>query len=130
MIRILIALALVASLTACSWEPIRDIRSAFARAFHRDGTPVLAAGIRRYDNGEYAAATNDLHRALKLGLWDSDRVRAHKYLAFIDCASGHTDRCRREFRLALEIDPQMQLAPAEAGHPIWGPVFRSVKAGR
>lgn len=130
MVRMLIALAITASLTACSWEPVREIRASFSRAFHRDGEPVLAAGIRKYDNGEYAAAAKDLQSALNLGLWDSDRVRAHKYLAFINCASGHTDRCRHQFRLALAIDPQMQLAPAEAGHPIWGPVFRSVKAGR
>jgi hypothetical protein len=38
--------------------------------------------------------------------------------------------CRDEFRAALDIDPSMQLEPAEAGHPVWGPVFRSVKAGR
>ena len=130
MVRILIALAIAGSLTACSWEPVREIRASFSRAFHRDGAPALAAGIRKYDNGEYAAAAKDLQTALDLGLWDSDRVRAHKYLAFINCASGHTDRCRHEFRLALDIDPQMQLAPAEAGHPIWGPVFRSVKTGR
>ena len=37
--------------------------------------------------------------------------------------------CREEFRKALAIDPGMELAPAEAGHPIWGPIFRSVKAG-
>jgi hypothetical protein len=24
----------------------------------------------------------------------------------------------------------MDLAPEEAGHPVWGPIFRSVKAGR
>jgi len=24
----------------------------------------------------------------------------------------------------------MQLAAAEAGHPIWGPIFQNVKAGR
>jgi hypothetical protein len=24
----------------------------------------------------------------------------------------------------------MELAPAEAGHPIWGPIFRSLKASR
>jgi hypothetical protein len=24
----------------------------------------------------------------------------------------------------------MELAPAEAGHPIWGPIFRSLKTGR
>ena len=129
MIRILIALAVAASLAACSWEPVRDIRASFSHAIHREGEPSLAAGIRKYDNGEYAAAAKDLQTALKLGLWDSDRVRAHKYLAFIDCASSRIDGCRHEFRLALDIDPQMQLAPAEAGHPIWGPVFRSVKAG-
>ena len=130
MIRIFIALVAVASLTACSWEPVREIRTSFSRAFHRNGTSALEAGIRKYDNGEYDAASKDLQTALKLGLWDSDRVRAHKYLAFIHCASGRTEECRREFRLALDIDPKMQLAPAEAGHPIWGPVFRSVKAGR
>ena len=129
MIRMLIAMALAASLTACSWEPIREIRASFSRAFHRNGEPALAAGMHKYDNGEYAAAEKDLQTALKLGLWDSDRVRAHKYLAFINCASGRTDRCSREFRLALDIDPQMQLTAAEAGHPIWGPVFRSIKAG-
>jgi Tfp pilus assembly protein PilF len=129
MIRILISLAAAASLTACSWAPIRDIRASFSRAFHRDGEPVLTAGVRKYDNGEYAAAAKDMQTALNLGLWDSDRVRAHKYLAFINCASGRTDRCRHEFRLALAIDPRMQLSAAEAGHPIWGPVFRSVKAG-
>jgi len=28
------------------------------------------------------------------------------------------------------VDPTMDLAPAEAGHPIWGPIFRAVKASR
>jgi len=135
MIRVLIALAAVATLTACSWEPVREIRTSFARAFHHfdgthyDGGPALSAGIRKYDNGEYAAADKDLQTALKQGLQDSDRVRAHKYLAFIHCASGRLKSCRHEFRLALDIDPHMSLTPAEAGHPIWGPIFRSVKAG-
>jgi Tfp pilus assembly protein PilF len=135
MIRVLIVLAAVAALTACSWEPVREIRTSFARAFHRDegarydGGPALSAGVRKYDNGEYDAAAEDLQTALKLGLRDADRVRAHKYLAFIHCASGRLKSCRQEFRLALDIDPHMSLTPAEAGHPIWGPVFRSVKAG-
>ena len=135
MIRVLIALAAVAALTGCSWEPVRVIRTSFEQAFHRyggkhyDGGPALSAGIRKYDNGEYNAAAKDLQTALKLGLGNSDRVRAHKYLAFIHCASGRLTSCRHEFRLALDIDPNMRLTPAEAGHPIWGPIFRSVKAG-
>jgi Tfp pilus assembly protein PilF len=129
-LRIVIALTAAATLAGCSWAPIRDLREAFSRAFHREGEPALASGIRKYDDGKYSDAGKDLHAALKLGLSDSDRVRAHKYLAFISCASGRADRCRQEFRLALDIDPQMQLSPAEAGHPIWGPIFRAVKAGR
>ena len=130
MLRIVIALAAAAALAGCSWAPIRDLRASISRAFHRDGESALASGVRKYDDGAYSEASKDLQTALELGLWDSDRVRAHKYLAFIYCASGRADRCREEFRLALDIDPQMQLSPAEAGHPIWGPIFRSVKAGR
>ena len=57
-------------------------------------------------------------------------MRAHKYLAFIDCVSERIPACRDEFRKALRIDPGMELSTAEAGHPIWGPVFYAVKAGR
>lgn len=130
MIRILLALAAAAALAACSSEPVRKIQASIHSVFQRDGEPALAAGIRKYDDGEYADAAKNLRTALELGLSDPDRVRAHKYLAFIDCTSGRVDRCRDEFRAALAIDPKMQLAPAEAGHPTWGPVFRSVKAGR
>jgi hypothetical protein len=51
-------------------------------------------------------------------------------VAFIHCASNRERECREEFRKALAIDPGMDLAPEEAGHPMWGRVFRSVKAGR
>ncbi len=130
MFRMVIVFALVATLAGCSWAPIRDLRASISRAFHRDGEPALAAGIRKYDDGAYAMSAQNLRTALELGLWNSDRVRAHKYLAFISCASGDERGCRAEFQLALDIDPQLQLSPAEAGHPIWGPVFRAVKAGR
>ncbi len=129
-LRLVIVFAAAATLAGCSWAPIRDLRASISRAFHRDGEPALAAGIRNYDDGAYAKSSKDLRTALELGLWDSDRVRAHKYLAFIYCASGDEHGCRAEFRLALDIDPQMQLSPAEAGHPIWGPVFRAVKSRR
>jgi hypothetical protein len=44
------------------------------------------------------------------------------------CIGGQQNQCRDEFRRALEIDPKLDLKPEEAGHPIWGPVFKSVKA--
>jgi Tfp pilus assembly protein PilF len=115
----------------CQSEPFRnlqaDLRSLFGSS---KGAPALAAGLRQYEDGNYAEAAKLLQSALGQGLSSAERVRAHKHLAFIHCVSGRTAACREEFRKALSIDPQMELAPAEAGHPTWGPVFRAVKAGR
>jgi hypothetical protein len=44
------------------------------------------------------------------------------------CIAGQQSQCRDEFRKALEIDPRLELKPEEEGHPMWAPVFRSVKA--
>jgi hypothetical protein len=44
------------------------------------------------------------------------------------CISGQQSQCRDDFRKALEIDPRMELRAEERGHPIWSPVFDSVKA--
>src|SRR5204862_280639 len=75
-------------------------------------------------------SAKNLQSALDKGLGDRDKVAAYKHLAFIHCVSGRERQCRDEFRKALAVDPTMDLAPAEAGHPIWGPIFRAVKAGR
>ena len=92
------------------------------------GSPELSAGIKSYDEGEYAGAQKSLLSALDMGLaFKSDQVKAHKYLAFIYCISSKEKQCRDEFKKALEIDPNFELEPAEAGHPQWGPIFRSVK---
>ena len=88
----------------------------------------LRRGIRRYDDADYARAARDLRSALDRGLRSPrDEAKAHKYLAFVACASGRIESCHAEFRHALEADPRFELAPAEAGHPVWGPVFRNVK---
>lgn len=91
------------------------------------GEEKLTSGIKSYEDTEYKKASVDLQGALQLGLKKSDQVQAHKYLAFIQCVSGHEKQCREEFRKALEIDPGFELQAAEAGHPVWGKVFRSVK---
>ena len=85
-------------------------------------------GVKSYDDGDYKAAARHLQAALNFGLPSAaDRATAHKYLAFVGCTSGQPRVCRDEFRKALAADPGFDLTAAEAGHPIWGPVFRAVK---
>ncbi len=94
------------------------------------GDATLSAGLKQYDEGRYVEAAKNLRAAIDQGLSNKDMVNAHKHLAFIHCASNRERQCRDEFRQALAIDPALQLTPAEADHPVWGPVFKSVKAGR
>jgi len=95
------------------------------------GEDELAFGVRAYEDGEIAYSAKLLQASLDQGLRStSDRVRAHKYLAFIHCASNRVPQCRDEFRKALDLDPSFDLRENEAGHPVWGPVFRSVKTAR
>ena len=95
------------------------------------GEQALDFGVRAYEDGELVYAAKLLQASLDEGLiFKSDRVRAHKYLAFIHCASSRVQQCRDEFKKALDLDPSFDLRENEAGHPIWGPVFRSVKTSR
>ena len=123
---VLAAFIAAAALGGCSTQPVQQIRG----IFQSKGEPQLKAGIRYYEDGKYPAATSSLQNALAAGLSDSDQVKANKYLAFISCGSGRERQCRAYFRRALELDPSFELEPAEAGHPMWGPVFRNVKGRR
>ena len=115
----------VLALAGCA-EPVREIKS----IFQSKGEPQLQAGVRQYEDGKYAAATTSLQNALAAGLSDTDQVTANKYLAFIACTQGRERQCRAYFRRALELNPSFELEPAEAGHPMWGPVFKNVKGRR
>src|SRR5690349_17143717 len=89
----------------------------------------LAQGIEQYRAGKYQDATRSLRGALEYGqLSRPEQGTAHKFLAFIFCISGREVDCRDEFRKSLEVDPAFDLTAAEAGHPIWGPVYRDVRA--
>jgi len=89
----------------------------------------LALGLRQYQAGDYDDATKNLSASLDHGLLSKpDQSRARKNLAFIYCITGHEPQCRDEFRKAMEIDPGFDLTPAEAGHPVWGPIYRNVRA--
>lgn len=123
-LRLIPLLALAALLSAgCAQNPFQD-----SSAGSKAGTPLLQEGIRQYEEGNYRTARRRLQFALEEGLSRPDRVKAHKYLAFIACVSNQQLTCREEFGIAFELDPKFDLEPAEAGHPIWGPVFKGVKA--
>jgi Tfp pilus assembly protein PilF len=125
-----VLVAVVLPLAGCQSEPFRglgmEVKSIFGST---RGEPALATGVRQYEEGNYPAAAESLHLALFEGLSSNDRVKAHKYLAFINCVSSRPSACLVEFRRALAINPNLELSAAEAGHPIWGPVFRAVKSG-
>jgi len=132
-------IAIVASaiaLTACQSEPVKEFTSDAKSAWGQltgssaKGQNAFNTGLKQYDDGDLQQSQKSLQSALGQGLDTRDQVTAHKYLAFIHCSLGRTASCREEFRKALALDPAMDLAPAEAGNPIWGPIFRSVKAGR
>jgi Tfp pilus assembly protein PilF len=118
-----VALALALALTGCQSKIVQEFP---LTKFKAEST--LDQGIRQYDNGDYRVAARTIQSALDEGLTTRSQARAHKYLAFIHCISGQQSQCRDEFRKALEIDPDMELRAEESGHPIWGPVFKSVKA--
>jgi len=95
----------------------------------RKAEQELTIGLKNYKDSNYQTAAKYLQNALNLGLtFKKDQVNAHKYLAFVYCGSDREKQCREEFKKALEIDPDFELGTAEAGHPIWGPAFRGVKA--
>ena len=118
-------------LAGCETQPVKDIKREVQTIWRGPGEPDLSAGLRHYENGRYAEAYRSLQASLAKGLhWKRDQVQAYKYLAFIDCASGRERSCRDNFVRALTLDPELELTPSEAGHPVWGPVFRSVKGSR
>ena len=126
---VLISTLLLLLGTGCSTGPVRDV--GLDKLSPRKAEQDLSTGIKNYEDGNYKTAAKSLQSALELGLtFDSDAVQAHKYLAFIHCLSNREKQCRDEFRKALEKDNKFDLEPAEAGHPIWGPAFRAVKAER
>ncbi len=96
-----------------------------------EGQQKFSAGIKSYEEGNYTDSAKLLQEALTKGLPNKkDQVEAHKYLAFIHCVSGQKKECTDEFKKALELDPNFELQAAEAGHPLWGPVYSSVKGAK
>jgi Tfp pilus assembly protein PilF len=127
MMRISALLCATLLMTACAAPIMRD--TGLDKLAPRKAEQDLSAGIRAYEDGDYKNASRLLQRASSAGLFlNSDKIAAHKYLAFMHCAQSREKACRNEFRKALELDPNFELTPAESGHPSWGPVFKTLKS--
>ena len=127
-LKLTLVAVLAASLAGCESATVKSIQQDLKTLFQMPkGGQDLANGIKQYEDANYGEAARLLQSSLDQGLGSDDQVKAHKYLAFIHCVSGREQRCRDEFRTALKIDPTFELAANEAGHPIWGPAFRTAK---
>ena len=127
LIRFILPVIVALLVSACSSGPIRDI--GLDKLSPRKAERALSSGLASYENGQYATAAKQLQDALNSGLtFKSDRVTAYKYLAFVYCVTERKKQCKSAFKDALEINPELELSAAEAGHPLWGPVFREAQA--
>ena len=119
---------IVALLAACATAPPPAAVPApggLAELMERPGERALFEGIRAYDDGQYTQAESALRKALAAGLRSGrDQASAHKLLAFITCTSERLADCEVAFRAARAAEPGFALSRSEAGHPLWGPVYR------
>ncbi|MDE2148057.1 MAG: TssQ family T6SS-associated lipoprotein [Burkholderiales bacterium] len=121
------ATALTLLAAGCAAPPPPPPPAGLTDLIERPAERALFDGIRAYDDGQYRASEAALRQALAAGLRSGrDRASAHKLLAFITCTSDRVAECEAEFRAARAADPGFALSRSEAGHPVWGPVYRKV----
>jgi len=122
-----LAVALLAAGCATPPSPAAPPPTGLAEVMERPAERALLEGIRAYDDAQYAQAEKALRRALAEGLQSArDRATAHKLLAFISCTSDRLADCQTQFREARAADARFALSRSEAGHPVWGPVYKSL----
>lgn len=119
-------LTTAALLAACAAPPTPPPpASGLAELMERPAERALFEGMRAYDDGQYTQAEAALRKALAENLQSPrDQATAHKLLAFITCTSERLADCEAAFRAARAADPAFALSRAEAGHPVWGPVYK------
>jgi hypothetical protein len=124
--RRLLVLGAAAALAACASPPApAPAPTGLADLLDRPAERLLFEGLRAYDDGHYAAAEAALRKALREGLRSPrDRATAHKLLAFITCTSDRLAECEAAFRAARAAYAGFALSRSEAGHPVWGPVYK------
>jgi Tfp pilus assembly protein PilF len=117
------ALALVTALGACeTMAPQQPV--GLTDLTERPAERALMGALRAYDDADYPAVERQSNEAMKLGLRSNrDVATAHKLRAFVYCTSNRLAACEAEFRGARAASPAFVLSHAEAGHPVWGPVY-------
>ena len=91
------------------------------------GEKLVADAMKSYEDGDYPKAIKLFQDSLKETLVPADQIQALKYTAFSYCLTNRLTLCRAEFEKILQLNPAFELEAAEAGHPSWGPPFRTVK---
>ncbi|SMC29534.1 hypothetical protein SAMN02745857_03901 [Andreprevotia lacus DSM 23236] len=124
----LAAIALGFLLTACQSPPAPHVGEAAQPSTQRIAQAALDEGARQYEAGNFQGAIKVLSTTGEINLAKPDtQIKAHKLLAFSYCATGKTSFCHAEFVKILSIDPGFKLSESERSHPIWGPVFESIR---
>jgi Tfp pilus assembly protein PilF len=117
------AIALAAVLAGCAAPSPKPV--GIADLTERPAERTLLGAMRSYDDADYPAVERQADEALRLGLQSPrDVAIAHKLRAFVYCTSNRLTACEAEFRAARKADPNFALSKAEAGHPVWGPVYQ------
>lgn len=123
----LAAVAGLALLAGCVTLPAAAPPVGLTDLMERPAERALLDGMRAYEDGQYAQAEAELRKSLAIGLRSGrDQASAHKLLAFITCTSERMAECEAAFRAARAADPAFDLTRPEAGHPLWGPVYRQL----
>jgi tetratricopeptide (TPR) repeat protein len=118
---------LVALFAGCVQSPIQTGSPANAVPAPAAQTPY-EQGLASYRDNRFDPALAELNSAILNGdLTSDENINARKHIAFIHCISHRETQCREQFQAILKINSKFDLAPNEAGHPTWGPVWRSVK---
>ena len=93
-----------------------------------DAKASYTQGVAEYDEGHYDIALAKLEAAIDSGRLKPAQVTdARKHMAFTYCITNREAECRAQFQYALQAAPDFDLSPGEIGHPLWGPVWRSIK---
>jgi hypothetical protein len=96
--------------------------------YNRDPVSKLEKSIKNFEDGDYDSSMAYLNQIVTSD--DANRyikVEAYKYRAFIYCLGNKQSLCQESFKMAFILNPKFELTKAEAGHPIWGPVYKRVK---
>jgi DNA mismatch repair ATPase MutL len=89
---------------------------------------LLTEGTELYEKGDYKGAIRKL-QASRDGSDDTSTTKQNslRLLAFSYCVTSQRALCKAQFTSLLKLNPSFELSRAEAGHPLWGPVFKEAK---